>query len=74
MTETRSLYLDAQLADDIWSDELRRVFGDDAGDARYTTEGTSTPELARRCAEFLKANAAWMQAMRETREWWHILD
>jgi hypothetical protein len=32
-------------ADDAWSQELQRLFGEDAGDARYDKRGTSTTPL-----------------------------
>lgn len=33
-------------ADDAWSAALQRIYGNDAGDARYDRRGTITPELA----------------------------
>lgn len=38
---------EAHAADAAWSDELRRVFGPNACEARYRLEGRSTPELQR---------------------------
>lgn len=46
-------------ADDAWGRELRRVFGRRAGDARYTAEGKSTPELSRLHAIRETARQAW---------------
>jgi hypothetical protein len=33
-------------ADDAWQDELERVYGGNAGDARYDERGTATDRLA----------------------------
>lgn len=48
----------AYAADDAYSAELRRVFGKEAGDARYDARGESTPELRRLAAAKLAADAA----------------
>lgn len=58
-----SLFMDAENACNAWSDELKRCFGKRAGDARYTAEGTSTPELARLHAEFRRATGVWRAEM-----------
>lgn len=45
-------------ADKAWHDELVRLYGRQAGDARYDTRGTSTPrleELWRACRQANKA-------------------
>lgn len=54
-TESRAA---AYAADDAYSAELRRVFGKDAGDARYDARGKSTPELRRLSDAKLAADAA----------------
>jgi hypothetical protein len=36
----------AQAADDAWQAEIVRLFGGQAGDARYDDRGHSTPHLA----------------------------
>lgn len=41
-----TLYRAAIAADQAWHDELVKVFGKRAGDARYTAQGSSTPTLA----------------------------
>ena len=53
-----ALYAAALRADDAYSAELRRVFGEAAGDARYDARGESTPELRRLAAAKLAADAA----------------
>ena len=46
-------------ADDAWSNELHRVYGQDAGDARYDHRGTATPTLARLHAAFSANQTAY---------------
>ena len=46
-------------ADDAWSNELRRVYGKDAGDARYDRRGTATPTLERLHAAFSAHQTAY---------------
>jgi len=46
-------------ADDAWSNELHRVYGQDAGDARYDRRGTATPALARLHAAFSAHQTAY---------------
>lgn len=50
-----------QQADDAWSAELHRVFGNDAGQARYEPRGTGEPgtELRRLYEARTAARAAW---------------
>ena len=55
-TPTTDHYRAAIEADDAYSRELRRVFGNDACDARYDARGTSTPELQRLSAAKLSAD------------------
>jgi hypothetical protein len=45
-------------ADRAWSAELTRLYGRNAGDARYDARGTATPELARLWAVTRAANEA----------------
>lgn len=52
-----ALHRAAIKADAAWSTDLHRVFGKDAGDARYDSRGTSTPELRRLCDAKLAADA-----------------
>ena len=52
----------AYAADAAYGAELRRVFGKDAGDARYDARGVSTPELRRLCDAKLAADAAKLAA------------
>lgn len=54
----REAYRTAKIADAAWSDELQRVYGRQAGDARYDARGTATPELARLHAAFRAASDA----------------
>lgn len=55
---TDHTYPAAIKADDAYSAELRRVFGNAAGEARYDARGTSTPELRRLCDAKLAADAS----------------
>lgn len=61
-TKLHELYYAALAADDAWSDELQRVFGKRAGDARYDKRGTSTPRLRELCDAYLAANDARHEA------------
>lgn len=58
------LYRAAMAADDAWSDELQRLFGKRAGDARYTREGKGEPgtDLRRLHDAKLAADAAMRAA------------
>ena len=58
MSEKDRLYYAAVAADDAWGAELVKLFGKRAGDARYTIEGISTPELTRLYREKLEADEA----------------
>jgi hypothetical protein len=55
----RSAYEAACLADNMWSDELHRIYGNKAGDARYDKRGTATPTLAALCKIKKQADATW---------------
>ena len=47
LTQSRRVaYETACLADNMWSDELTRLYGNKAGDARYDKRGFATPTLA----------------------------
>lgn len=59
--ENERLYRAALDADEAWSRELRRIFGRRAGDARYTSEGRSTPVLTQLHDAWAAANAAYMK-------------
>lgn len=45
MPDIYSLYYASQIADAAWDQELERVFGTSAGDARYDQRGVSSPKL-----------------------------
>lgn len=58
MATQKELIDSAYKADDAWHNELVRVYGRKAGDARYDPErATATPELARLRKEYLAACA-----------------
>lgn len=65
-----SLYHAAIAADAAWSAELKRQFGKNAGDVRYTARGKGEPgsELRRLHATFRSTSDAWLKAMRAARE------
>ena len=50
-------------ADNAWHDELVKVFGKRAGDARYTPEGKSTPMLKELHTAFQDAGLQWRRLM-----------
>lgn len=60
---THATYRAAIAADDAYSAELRRVFGTNAGDARYDARGESTPELRRLAAAKIAADDARRAAL-----------
>ena len=53
-----------QVADDAWGDELRRVFGKNAGQARYETRGKGEPgsELRRLHDAREQARVTWRRS------------
>ena len=56
-------------ADEEWSLELRKVYGDDACNARYDrTRNASTPELARLHAKRELRQAQWHGVLEESRD------
>ena len=59
MTKDEELYMAAKAADEAWSAELVRVYGQDAGDVRYTARGYATPELKRLHDARMDACEAW---------------
>lgn len=61
------LYYQALAADIAWSELLQAKFGKRAGDARYTDEGQSTPELDDAKAEFIRASTVWIDEMQRNR-------
>lgn len=49
-----------QKADDAWMEELKKVFGRDACNARYEERGkTQTAALGEKCAAVVDCNRAW---------------
>jgi hypothetical protein len=61
--DPHSLYRAALLADAAWSEELYRLFGNRAGDVRYTKQGAGAPgsKLRRLCNAKLAADRALRQ-------------
>ena len=57
-----TVYAAAMAADDAWQAELVRVYKGRAGDARYSTRGVATPELARLASAFAAASDALQRA------------
>lgn len=49
-------------ADNAWQAELDRLFGDRAGDVRYTEAGRTGPTLAPLYAEFRRTNDEYVHA------------
>ena len=56
---SRQAQQEALAADKAFSDELRRVYGHEAGDARYDSRGVSTPLLADLAATYVAATRAF---------------
>jgi hypothetical protein len=54
-----------QAADDAWQAELVRLYGRQAGDARYDARGRSTDTLARLAADKVAAGEAQHRAFRD---------
>jgi hypothetical protein len=63
-----NLYHAAINADNAWSSELTRVYGRNAGDARYDSRGYATPELKQLSDAFLIACEVWREEMRSNRD------
>lgn len=70
-SDTRKLFVEAKLndlyykalaADHAFSRELERLFGKEAGDARYDARGKSTPELRELASAYLAAREAHIAA------------
>ena len=59
MTNESVAFAEFKAADKAWSAELKRVFGKNAGDARYDERGISTVELRLFHAAFMRARDAW---------------
>lgn len=57
----------AQLADDLWQEELVRTYGREACNARYDGRGIATPILRRLCNDRRAASHAVHCAWCETR-------
>ena len=55
----KAAYEAALLTDNIWSDELHRVYGLNAGDARYDKRGVATPLLSKLKDAKINADNAW---------------
>ena len=52
-------------ADNAWEDELVRIYGKQAGDARYDPQrNAATPELHRLRAEKIAEDEKWIKKMR----------
>lgn len=56
-------YYDFVKADEIWSTELRKAFGKQAGDKRYTVEGAALPGQA----GFVATGDRWRKLVEATR-------
>ncbi len=61
-------FLRALDADEALSEELYRLFGEQAGDARYERRGKSTPELRRLGEKKREADEAWLALLRSDAE------
>jgi len=61
LTQTRkAAYKAACLADNMWSDELERVYGKDAGDARYDNKRNAATPMLKTLREIKRhADNAW---------------
>ena len=66
-THPFALYYEAMNADNAWQDELDRLFGKRAGDARYDGRGISTPTLAALHQDFRQKLDHWLQVMHDRR-------
>jgi hypothetical protein len=53
-----------QAADDVWGEELRRIFGKNSGDARYSEKGKGQPgsKLWELHQERERCRAMWYQS------------
>lgn len=51
-----------EVADAAWQKELERIFGNRAGDVRYTEEGRTGATLAPLYAEFRRTNDEYVHA------------
>lgn len=71
---TENLYAVALAADQAWGDELRRLFGKNAGDIRYTKRGQGEPgsELRRLHDAKLAADAALRASCAASRALWML--
>lgn len=63
-----TLYQAACKADQAWSAELTRVYGRNAGDARYDRRGCASEELAHLSSESAAAKDAWLAECKRIRE------
>jgi hypothetical protein len=54
-------------ADEQWSAALKRVFGKQAGDKRYTIDGETHPACAEAYKAFKQTGNAWRRLMDESR-------
>ncbi len=68
MATIEEFYKKAMEADKAFSEELTRLFGNEAGDARYDRRGKSTPELIALGDAKVAADLALHNAMRERRD------
>lgn len=61
-----TLYRQAQMADDAFGEELRRVYGTRANEARYDyLRHSATPLLRTLAAAKHRADEAWLAEMRQ---------
>ena len=62
-------YDEFKAADHEWSAELKRLFGRNAGDVRYTKQGEGEPGTTLNACylRFRRANDAWLEWVRSTR-------
>jgi len=67
LPEHEQAYHAAKGADEAWQLELCRLFGGNAGDARYDQRGVSTPKLKELCAAKIAADERLAETWRKLR-------
>jgi hypothetical protein len=63
--KVREAYIAWEQADIAWQADLQRVYGNRAGDMRYTREGHSHPECIESYRRFCETGEQWRQACKE---------
>ena len=66
MTRLQAAYSEALEADKAMADELGKVYGRDAGDARYDERATATAELKQLVTVFLEKSETLRKAFDKT--------